>query len=322
MSLPRHRPPRNLKPLAETSRWPTRRRVLQGLGALAATGFATAVYGFIVEPRYRLVETRYRIVPPGWAAGLKLKVAIIADVHAAEPVMPAARIEEIVARTNDLKPDITLLLGDYMASHKWKTRTLPPSEWAALFTALKAPLGVHAILGNHDWWDDPEAQRTKRGPTESRRALDLAGIPTYENDVVRLTKDGRAFWLAGLGDQVAFRLGRSPNGRWKYRGVDDLTGTLAKITDDAPVILMAHEPDIFPKVPARVALTLSGHTHGGQVRLFGYSPVVPSQFGNRYAYGHVVEDGRHLVVSGGLGCSIMPVRFGMPPEIVVLELGA
>ncbi len=98
-------------------------------------------------------------------------------------------------------------------------------------------------------------------------------------------------------------------------------GTLAKITDDAPVILLAHEPDIFPRVPDRVAITLSGHTHGGQVRLFGYSPVVPSRFGNRYAYGHVVEDNRHLLVSGGLGCSILPVRFGSPPEIVMLELG-
>lgn len=104
-------------------------------------------------------------------------------------------------------------------------------------------------------------------------------------------------------------------------GVDDLGGTLAKVTDKAPIVLLAHEPDIFPSVPARVALTLSGHTHGGQVRLLGYSPVVPSRFGNRYAYGHIVEQDRHLVVSGGLGCSGLPVRFGVPPEIVFLELG-
>lgn len=321
MSPPRPRPPRTLKPLTDRGRRITRRGVLKGLGAMVATGLVTAGYAFGIEPRYRLIETAYRLRPPGWTPGLKLRVAVIADVHAAEPVMPAQRIEEIVARTNALNPDLTLLLGDYMASHKWKTRTLPPSEWAGLFTALKAPLGVHAVLGNHDWWDDPQAQRTQRGPTESRVALERVGIPVYENDTVRLSKGGQAFWLAGLGDQISFRLGRWPNGRWKYRGVDDLAGTLAKITDDAPVILMAHEPDIFPKVPARVSLTLSGHTHGGQVRLFGYSPVVPSQFGNRYAYGHVVEDGRHLVISGGLGCSILPVRFGIPPEIVVLELG-
>jgi uncharacterized protein len=100
-----------------------------------------------------------------------------------------------------------------------------------------------------------------------------------------------------------------------------LPAMLAPITDDAPVILMAHEPDIFPKVPARVSLTLSGHTHGGQVRVMGYSPVVPSRYGNRYAYGHIREDNRDLIVSGGLGCSMIPVRLGVPPEILLIELG-
>ena len=94
------------------------------------------------------------------------------------------------------------------------------------------------------------------------------------------------------------------------------------MNDRSPVILLAHEPDIFPKVPWRVSLTLSGHTHGGQVRLFGYSPVVPSRFGNRYAYGHVVEHDRNLIVSGGLGFSILPVRFGMRPEILAIDLGS
>lgn len=94
------------------------------------------------------------------------------------------------------------------------------------------------------------------------------------------------------------------------------------MTDEAPIILLAHEPDVFPKVPRRVALTLSGHTHGGQVRLFGYSPLVPSRYGNRYAYGHVVEDDRHLIVSGGLGMSILPIRFGVRPELLAIDLGS
>ena len=107
-----------------------------------------------------------------------------------------------------------------------------------------------------------------------------------------------------------------------YHGLDDLAGTLAQATDDAPIVLMAHEPDIFPDVPDRVALTVCGHTHGGQVRILGYAPYVPSKFGARYIYGHIVEDGRNLIVSGGLGCSGLPVRFGAPPEIVMIELGA
>jgi predicted MPP superfamily phosphohydrolase len=70
-----------------------------------------------------------------------------------------------------------------------------------------------------------------------------------------------------------------------------------------------------------VAVTLSGHTHGGQVRIGGYSPIVPSRFGNRYAYGAIEEAGRHLVVSAGIGNSMLPVRFGMPPEVTMVRLG-
>ena len=153
--------------------------------------------------------------------------------------------------------------------------------------------------------------------------LEREGVPVYENDVVRLSHNGRPFWLAGLGDQIAFFERRRKGVRRRnFEGVHDLDGTLAKVTDDAPVILLAHEPDIFPRVPPRVSLTLSGHTHGGQVRMFGYSPMVPSRYGNRYAYGHIIEDNRHLVVSGGLGCSILPVRIGVPPEIVMVDVAA
>ena len=155
--------------------------------------------------------------------------------------------------------------------------------------------------------------------------MERVGIRVYENDAIRMEKNGRAFWLAGLGDQLAL-LPYRKYGRTAWQGMDDLPGTLAKITDDAPILLMAHEPDIFPKVPSRVSVTLSGHTHGGQVRLFGWSPIVPSRYGNRYAYGHVIEpreDGpaTSLIVSGGIGGSILPVRFGMPPEVGLLELG-
>jgi len=104
--------------------------------------------------------------------------------------------------------------------------------------------------------------------------------------------------------------------------LDDLPGALRQVTDDAPVVLMVHEPDIFPRVPERVSVTLVGHTHGGQIRLLGYAPYVPSRFGSRYVYGHKIKGGRHMIVSGGLGCSSLPVRFGSPPDIVVVKLGA
>jgi hypothetical protein len=96
---------------------------------------------------------------------------------------------------------------------------------------------------------------------------------------------------------------------------------LREVPAGDPVILYTHNPDIFPGVPARVSLTVAGHTHGGQVNLplLG-RPVVPSRFGQRYAFGHVEEGGRHLYVGGGVGTSIIPVRFRVPPEVVVLSL--
>jgi hypothetical protein len=144
-----------------------------------------------------------------------------------------------------------------------------------------------------------------------------------------LAKDGRAFWLAGLGDQLAYRVGYLSDGRWRFEGRDDLPGTMAQIGEPpgdaaghaAPVIMLAHEPDVFDRMPQRVSLTLSGHTHGGQVRLLGWSPYVPSEFGSRFAHGRITENGRDLIVSAGLGTSGPPIRFGIPPEIVVVDLG-
>jgi predicted MPP superfamily phosphohydrolase len=298
----------------------SRRQFLRFLAGIGAFGVSTASYGFGIEPVLRLRIARYDINPPRWPAGFKLKIAAIADLHACDPWMSLERIEAIVERTNALGADLIVLLGDYVAGHRHVTRIIPPGEWAPVLAGLRAPLGVHAILGNHDWWDDKTVQRNGQGPTVSRRALEAVGIPVYENDVVRLTKAGAPFWLAGLGDQLAYWPAR------RFRpvrriGVDDLSATLAKVTDDAPVVLLAHEPDVAMRAPARVALQVSGHTHGGQVRLLGWSPVVPSRYGNRLAYGHT-RTSCDVVISGGLGCSIMPFRLGVPPEIVLVTLGS
>lgn len=296
----------------------SRRHFLRFLAGLGATGVSTVAYGF-GEPALRLRVARYNITPPQWPADFRLRIAVIADLHACDPWMSLARIEEIVERTNALRADVIVLLGDYVAGHRHVTRTIPASEWAPVLGGLKAPLGAHAVLGNHDWWDDKTVQREGQGVTVARRALEAAGLPVYENDVVRLTKAGRPFWLAGLGDQLAYL----PARRFrpvKRIGVDDLAATLGKVTDAAPVILLAHEPDVAVRVPARVALQLSGHTHGGQVRLFGWSPVIPSHYGKRFAYGHTRTQ-CDVVVSGGLGCSIMPFRIGVPPEIALVTLG-
>jgi uncharacterized protein len=296
----------------------TRRRFLRFIAGFGAVGFSTAAYGF-GEPVLRLRVARYHVPQPQWPSGHQLTIAAIADLHACDPWMSLEHIDAIVERTNALGADVIVMLGDYVTGHRHVTRHIPAAEWAPVLAGLKAPLGVHAILGNHDYWDDKEVQQAGRGPTVAHRALEAVGIPVYENDVVRIVKDRRPFWLAGLGDQLAYLPARRLRPIPRI-GIDDLDATLAKVTDDAPVILLAHEPDVAMRAPARVALQLSGHTHGGQVRLFGWSPVVPSRYGNRLAYGHIRVN-CDVIVSGGLGCSIMPFRLGVPPEIVLVTLG-
>src|ERR1700744_2935746 len=174
----------------------SRRHLLRGFSGLGVAGVSTVAYG-VSEPELQLRVTRYQITPPQWPANLNLKIAVVADVHACDPWMSLDRIHEIVEHTNSLRADITVLLGDYVAGHRHVTRFIPANEWAAVLAGLKAPLGVHAILGNHDWWSDVEVQRDGRGTPVARRALEAAGIPVYENDVVRLSKAGKPFWLAG-----------------------------------------------------------------------------------------------------------------------------
>lgn len=295
----------------------TRRQFFRWLATFGAAGVLTGAYGMF-ETFWRPKITRYEVRPARWPAGFELTMAVLADIHACHPWMPPERIQAIVETTNALGTDLVLLLGDYMAGHRYVTDYVPAPEWAGVLAGLRAPLGVHAILGNHEWWSDKAVQRSRQGLPASKGALEAAGIPVYHNEVVRLAKRGKPFWLAGLGDQVAYFASRRLYPGRRY-GVDDLDGTLAKLTDDAPVILLAHEPDVAVRVPQRVALTLSGHTHGGQLRLFGWSPVVPSRYGNRFAYGHMREP-CELIVSGGLGCSYLPLRIGVPPEIVVVTV--
>lgn len=286
----------------------TRRRVLAGAAGLLGLSAGTAVYAAAIEPD-GLVVTRYAPALPGWSAGRKLSVTVIADLHAGGPDMQLDHIRRIIDRASALQSDIVLLLGDFIASYRFAITKVPDPVWAAELARLKAPLGTWAILGNHDWWHDLRGVRD---------ALAGVQIPVLENDAVLLGPAGQRFWLAGIGDQLAIPLGHG-----RYRGVDDLPLTLSRIKTDDPVLLMVHEPDIFPRVPERVALTLAGHTHGGQIRVpFLWQHFVPSKYGARFAYGHVVEDERHLIVSGGLGTSIIPARLGVPPEILHIELGA
>ena len=298
----------------------TRRRFIQGASILAGSGLGLGAYASGVEPGLMLAVTTWSVNPPNWPRDLKLKIGVIADIHACEPWMGPSRIRHIAETTNALNPDMIVLLGDFHGGHNIVTAPVMPEQWGEALSVLRAPLGVHAILGNHDWWHGA-LPRIKGDDGESvRKALRAAGFNVMENDALALSKDGKPFWLLGLGDQMAYRTGLHTT-----EGVDDLDGTLAKMTDDAPAILLAHEPRIFRRTPARIALTLSGHTHGGQINLPGWldQRIRPAHLGSpALQYGHIVDANRHLVISGGLGTSIAPIRFMRPPEVVEVNISA
>lgn len=263
-----------------------------------------------------LLRQDWRVSPKAWPAGSELRIAVMADPHAGGPQMPASRLWQAVAAIDSIGADLIAVMGDYVADHSFVTSAVPMSEVARAIASLRAPLGVYAVMGNHDWRADPAARRRMAGPIAYARQLAEAGVTVLENEGRRIDATPAGLWILGLGTQQV----RRPNSRAPWQGVDDLPATLAALTDDAPAILLAHEPDVFPAVPDRVALTIAGHTHGGQIIFGRWTPVVPSRYGARYAWGHICEGDRHLVVSGGLGCSGLPLRFGRRPEVTVITL--
>ncbi len=286
----------------------SRRQFLRVAQAGAGASLIGASDAFAIEPGFRLTVKTWNIADARWPAGAPpLRIGVITDIHAVRPWMPPSRISNIVERMNELNPDIIVLLGDYVNALRrhYYTEKVPIAEWIAALKPLEAPLGVHAILGNHDWWSHEVPL--------IRRAFDKAGIHMLENSVLKLKRGNEPFWLAGLGDQLAFH----------SHGTDDLEGTLSQITGKEPTILLAHEPDIFERVPRSVSLTLAGHTHGGQVYIPFVGRPAYDAYGAkfaRWAYGHIQEQGRQMVVSSGLGLSNLPVRFLVPPEIAIVTL--
>jgi hypothetical protein len=270
--------------------------------ALAATaslaGAALLAWTVIVEPG-QLVVRETRVRSPRWPAGRPpLRIAVLTDLHVGSFRNGVDRLEEVVARTNAEKPDLVVVLGDLVIHGVMAGRFVDPETTAARLAGLHAPGGVVAVLGNHDWW---------LGGERVRAALERAGIRVLENDAIPVAEGARRFWVAGLADL------------WT-RPVS-IPRALARVPAGEPVLLLTHSPDVFPDVPPRVALTLAGHTHGGQVALpIVGRLIVPSRYGQRYAQGLVIEDGRALFVSPGIGTSLLPVRFGVPPEISMVTL--
>lgn len=293
----------------------SRRGFLKGLLGGSLAGFFTGSYA-AAEASWRLRVQQWALQPQGWRRGQRLRIVMVADLHASSFEMDEVRVAQVVALANAQGGDLIALMGDYRADHRFQTRKVSIDTVAPILAGLRAPLGVFAVTGNHDWWDDPAALQRRAGPCQTQIALEANGIAVLANRAVKLGQGEAAFWLGGTESQSCFQR-EAPR---DIVGMSDIAGVVAQMTDSDPAILLAHEPDVFVTVPERVALTLSGHSHGGQIRFGPWAPMVPSRFGQRFDYGPFREAGHDLVVSGGLGCSRLPIRFGMPPEITVVDL--
>ncbi len=236
---------------------------------------------------------------PAWPLECtNLRMAVLGDLHVGSPFNGMSKLDEIIDLTQASAPDRILLAGDFVIHGVVGGRFETPEAIAQALGRLRAPAGVYAVLGNHDWWlDSPRI----------RKAFEAVSIPVLEDRAMLVSREGCRFWLAGVSD-------------WP-EGAHDVDRALESVPPAAPVIVFTHNPDVFPDIPSSVALKIAAHTHGGQVYFPGVGrPIVPSIYGERFAIGHIVEDERHLFVSAGLGTSILPVRFLVPPEISVLTL--
>ena len=257
------------------------------------------VYSSALERHLRLVEGTVPV--DGLPAGFDgVKILLVTDVHLGPFLRPAA-LERVFARLLSLQPDLVLLGGDLMTA---RIDEFPAG--AAALRSLRAPLGVFAVLGNHDHYTGQ--------PGRLRDLLAGCGITVLHNASVVLTSsrspDGQTsrLVLAGIDDLHA--------------GSPDLDAALAQAPPGVPIVLLSHNPDVlFGAARRGVGLVLSGHTHGGQIRIPGL-PVLVRMSRYRLDEGHYVSGGTHLIVSRGLGATGLPLRLFCPPEAALVTLRA
>jgi predicted MPP superfamily phosphohydrolase len=263
-----------------------------GGGAIAALVY---FYARQIEPRWLDFRTR-PIKLRGLASAFDgYRIVQLSDLHLAEgKLLTPDRLESIVRRVNQLRPDLILITGDFV-SHVDATS----HNGIARLRGLHAPDGVFAITGNHDYWS---------GVTDVVQAVERAGIRVLCNDHVLIRRSGAVLAIAGLDDI--------------WEGQYDLDAALRGLPAGAPVILMAHEPNYadFAAKDGRVALQLSGHSHGGQVRLPGIGPLALPDLAYRYPMGLYRVGEMLLHVSRGIGLAEIPFRFNCRPEITTFVL--
>lgn len=229
-----------------------------------------------------------------------IKVLLIGDTHVAGPDMPPSRLKRILTDLNELKPDLILFAGDYISEKRVATHIYSSAELAAPFSVLDAPLGIIGVPGNHDHWAALDAIVSE---------MEKNGVTMLANDAV---KRGPLI-IGGVDDE--------------HTNHADLEKTFAAMDalndegDKTPRIVLSHGPDIVPDLPGAVGAVVTGHTHCGQIVL----PVIGaltyvSKYGSRFGCGMIDDVGQKVVVTAGLGTSILPLRYGAPPDVWLLTL--
>jgi predicted MPP superfamily phosphohydrolase len=238
---------------------------------------------------------RVRIGIAGWPQfGRPLRILFLSDLHVGSHTGDVERLTRIAMSTAELQPDLMCVGGDYINGLLFGGGRVPPETTAAILGRVKPPLGSFAVLGDHD---------EIYGAPAIARALRDAGLTVLLNEAASIAFEGHEIEILGVTPDVV-------------RSRDLIEPA------HIPRIVLAHDPAAFARLPRDSAdLMLCGHTHGGQIQLPLVGPLVNmSDAPLRWTYGHVVEGDCHLYVTSGLGTSVMPLRLGIPPEVVLIEV--
>jgi predicted MPP superfamily phosphohydrolase len=285
--------PRKMRQPTDCASLMTFKRFLLVLAALLLLLLGWTYWSAIAEPTVRRATVALADYPAGQPP---VRVALLADLHVQGPDMPPERLARIVGQVNAERPDLVLIAGDFVGDRALSTRQYSTAESVAPLAGLRSRLGTIAVLGNHDYWRDGR---------EARVALNRIGVRVLANQAVQ----AGPLAIGGLDDQIT---GRNRDNE-TYAAMRALPGAR---------VLLSHSPDPFATLPPDIGLMLAAHTHCGQIRLPLWGPLrTDSAYGERYACGFIEQNGRQLIVTAGLGASILPLRLGAAPDFWIVTIG-